>query len=184
MKKILLFLLVISSLYCNDKFYLGTNYGYYQEKFSIINANNTSTISRIKVGYGDIKSYAIEFSLDYLPNQSKIFSSSTNVTKDGDKIGFNVALIKAFDFNIGLYPFAKVGFGTGFMDIKREIQNSLSYGSFNLSAGTFVPLSDTIDLELGYEYRSVSYQAVDTIVTKRRISSNANIVYIGFNVRF
>lgn len=184
MRQILLFLLLISSLYSRDAFYIGTSYGYYQENFSTIKATNSAGISKIKVGYGSIKSYAIEFSLDYLQNSSKVFTSATNIATDGDKIGFNIGLIKAFDFDISLYPFVRVGFGTGFFDIKRELQSSLSYGSFNLCTGAFIPISKSIDLEFGYEYRRISYQSIDTIKTKYRVSSNANIAYLGLNIRF
>lgn len=184
MKKLILFLLLVSSLYSESKVYVGLSAGVFNEQFSEIEATNSSSIAAFKIGYGDIKAYAVEFSLDYAQNSSKIFSSSPNVTKDGDKYGFNVSLLKAFDWDIYVLPFAKIGFGTGFLDIDRELQKSLTYGSFQFTLGTFVPIGDDFDLELGYEIRTTSYEAINTIITNTSYDSMSNIAYMGINYRF
>ncbi len=163
---------------------MGMSAGAFNESFNEIEASNSSAMATLKIGYGDIKAYAVEFSIDYAYNRSKIFSTSSDVTRDGNKYGFNVSLLKSFDWDIYMLPFVRVGFGTGFLDIDRELQKSLSYGSFQLALGTFLPISNNFDLELGYEMRGTSYEAINTIVTKTSYGSMSNIAYIGINYRF
>jgi len=184
LKKTLLFLLFISSLYAKEgSFYIGSSYGAYNELFDTqTKVESSSAIANIKVGYGLRKSYAVEFSLDYTKNKSKIFSSSG--ASDGDKYGFNLDLVKSFDYDIYIFPFVKAGFGAGTMKIERSLQKKLSYGSYNLCGGFFLPLGKTYDLEFGYQYRYVSYQAINTITQRIKYKSHANIAYAGFNIRF
>lgn len=184
MKKLILFLLLVSSLYSEAKVYMGTSAGVFNEQFSGIEATSSSAMAAFKIGYGDIKAYAVEFSIDYAYNRSKVFSTSSEVSRDGNKYGFNVSLLKSFDWDIYVLPFVRVGFGTGFLDIDRELQTNLTYGSFQLGLGTYVPISDDFDLELGYEVRSTSYEAINTIVTKTSYDSVSNIAYMGVNYRF
>lgn len=161
---------------------MGLSYGVFNETFNDIEAKSSSDIATIKIGYGDIKAYAVEFSFDYMQNKSKIFSS-TDISSDGDKMGFNINLLKSFDLNY-LYPFIKVGFGAGSLTIQRALQNTLSYGSFQGSVGTYVPLSENFDVELGYELRHTSYQSINTVVTNTSYSSLINIAYFGINYRY
>jgi len=180
LKKIILFLLFFTSLYSDAKVYIGSNYGYNYEKFDDdTNAESSTEIAKIKIAYGDRESYAIEFSLDYINNQSNIFSDN-----DSEKYGMNVEFVKAFDFDIYVNPFFKAGFGAGFLDIDRELQKKLNYGTLNLGLGMFIPINEHFDFELGYDYKSISYESIDTIVDEVRFSSNANTIYFGFNVRF
>ena len=184
MKKLLLIGLFVSSLYSDAKIYLGVNGGVFNEDFRTVDASSSAEMASIKIGYGIREAYAVEFSVDYFKNKSKVFSSSPTVTTDGDKIGFNVNLMKAFDFGIYILPFVKVGFGTGFLDIERELQDRLSYGSFQGSLGCFLPISEHSDIELGYEIRGSSYEYIDSIDTKTSHDSTINIAYFGINYRF
>lgn len=180
LKKFLLLLSLISSLYSDAKFYLGANYGLANESFpDIDDATNQGQYLTAKIGYGERDAYAIEFSLDYLENNSAIFSD-----KDGDKIAFNIELVKAFDFDIYVNPFVKVGFGAGFLQIEREMQDNLSYGSFNAALGVYIPLSEDYDIELGYIYRNNSYQDIDMVTEEISYQSHTNAAYAGFNIRF
>ncbi len=202
MKKIILLLLFIASLLsAESKVYLGTGYAYssetitYNEDERVINNN----IARIKIGYGNRKAYAVELSFDYTDNNSRIFDPN-----DGKKYGFNIELLKAWDFGIaedrlaelkdellkagdlGIYinPYVKAGFGGGYLETPVGIHNnSLSYGSFNLGAGLFIPINKHFDLELAYEYRYISYQKFD-LSSALTPSSHLNIGYVGINFRF
>ena len=182
LKKITLLLLLITSLLnAESKVYFGTGYAYNNETISY--KNNSKTISnnaaRIKVGYGDRKAYAVEFSLDYVDNKSAIFD-----TNDGKKYGFNVELLKAWDFGIYINPYLKAGFGAGYLETPADLNNgSLTYGSFNLGAGFFIPINEHLDIELTYEYKNVSYQKLDTNESFSP-SSHLNIAYVGVNFRF
>ena len=173
MKTLLFFMLIASSLYSDAKTYTGVNYGYYDESFSNTDVQNSNQLASIKLGYGKREAYAIEFSLDYLKNDSKIFS-----TQDGDKYAFNVELIKAFALAKYLNPFVKIGFGSAIFN--RELKSHISYGTFNAGLGTYIPLSEHFDFEIGYVYKGLSYEEVDTISYK----SDLNMFYTGFNVRF
>lgn len=179
MKTLLFFMLLVSSLYSDAKIYTGVNYGYYDESFTNLEAQSSNQLASIKLGYGKRQAYAIEFSLDYLQNDSKIFSAG-----DTNKYTFNIELIKAFKVAKYLNPFVKVGFGIGGLQIKRELQSTFSYGTFNIGFGTYIPLSEHFDFELGYMYKSISYEKLDTIVEKKSYKSDMNMFYTGFNVRF
>ena len=181
LKKIILLTLLITSLYSEATIYVGADYGYYNEEFSNLDAKSSSSTARIKVGYGDIKAYAVEISVDYSINESNIFSSQG---EDGDKIGFDLALIKAYNFNKYFYPYLRVGFGSGEMEIARATQSKLSYGSFNLGAGLYIPVHKNVDIELSYLYKDVSYEAIDFIAYKKSYKSKINSAAIGINVRF
>ncbi|NPA59261.1 MAG: porin family protein, partial [Epsilonproteobacteria bacterium] len=149
MKKIILFLALLTSIYADAKLYTGLNVGYFNESFGDdLDAQNSSIQTSLKVGYGEQKAYAIEFSFDWVKNDSKIFSN-----KDGDKYSINVELVKAFNLHKYINPFFKVGIGGGRMTIDRVIQSKVNFGSFNLGTGIFIPINETFDIEIGYSYK-------------------------------
>lgn len=182
LKKLLLLLPLLSSmLFAEAKVYFGTGYTYNSEAVSYLSKEKSfnSNGARLKVGYGDIKAYAIELSLDYIDNKKAVLSSD-----DAEKIGFNVELLKAFDWDISVYPFLKAGFGGGYFKTNADVVNkSLTYGTWNLGAGVFIPYSEHIDFEIAYEYKSLSYQKTDPALNTSP-SSDLNIAYIGINFRF
>lgn len=185
MNKILLLLVMFSSLYSEAKFYIGTNYGTFNESFNEdTEAYSSSEMLTLKMGYAQRETYGIEFSLDYTKNNSKIFSSNIDMKTDGDRYGLNVALSKAFDYNIYILPFIKAGFGAGFLDIDRVLDDRLFYGSFNVGAGVLLPVNDNFDFELGYDYRYSSYEAIDMVTEKLLYTSNIGVAYFGFNIRY
>ncbi|MBL0708184.1 MAG: porin family protein [Sulfurimonas sp.] len=188
MKKIILLVVLLTSLYSSQtedkaKVYVGIGGGYTNESFSDdAKTTGSAETAKIKIGYGIRSAYAIEFSIDYSKNTSNVFSTSPS--KDGDKIGLNVELIKAFDWDIFIDPYFKAGFGTGTFDIKSEYSNqdSLNYSSYNLGLGFFIPMSEHIDFEVGYDYKYVSYEKLRDI--DGSYSSNMNGLYLGANYRF
>ena len=181
MKKIALILLLVTSLYSDAKIYLGFSGGGFNEEFHGINANSSSQMATLRLAYGDIKAYAVEFSLDYQKSDAQVFSSKSI---DGDKIGFNINLMKSFDFDIYILPFVKVGFGTGYLDIQRALQDRISYGSFQGSIGTFLPINEHFDIEVGYELRNTTYEPIDSVTKLTAYKSTTNLAYVGINYRF
>lgn len=180
MKKIILFTLLITSLYSDAKMYVGANYGYYDEEFTeTLDAQSSSNAMSFKLGYGQREAYAIELNIERSETESKIFSDN-----DGAKYSLNIELLKSFDLGIYINPFIKVGIGAGSLTVERELEDRLSFGSFNLGAGTFIPIGDNFDIELGYTYKHLSYGAIDTISKKTSYKSNINTFYSGFNIRF
>ena len=177
MKTLLLSLLLISSLFGEAKVYLGASYGYFNESFaSGTNYEGSSSAIKAKIGYGDIGSYGVEFSVAYIDNKVDVYSANDNIKYD-----FNVDLIKAFDFDIFFNPFFKAGFGTGYL--QTQSVGKVTYGSFNVGFGVYVPLNEYLDLELGYEYKNLSYERPSG-KESQSYESNVNGAYAGFNVRF
>ena len=154
---------------------MGTGYAYVNTQTNLANSSAEETSSsdmlRLKAGYGIREAYAIEFALDY-------------INSDPKKYAFEIALVKAFDWGIYINPFVKAGFGAGIIDNSENENKSLTYGSFNLGGGFYVPMGEHYDIEFSYEYQNRSYEKVDRADTTESRTSHSNIAYIGFNVRF
>lgn len=176
---IIIFILLSSSVYADSKLYLGLGYSNVNEKYDTLDAESSSKALQVKVGYGLREAYAIEVSVESLKNKSNVFSNN-----DGDKTSVDIEVVKSFDLGIYILPYFKAGFGAGEMKINREIQDKLNFGSFNLGAGTLIPIDEHFDFELGYRYKSISYEALDTISDRIEYKSKSNTLYIGFNARF
>ena len=192
MRKIIIILTFsVLSLFGSDnvKAYIGFGGGILNESLNHISPivktqkkDDSSAFASIKIGYGDIRAYAIELSINYIQNRSDIFS-----TDDKDRFGADIMFVKAFNFTKFFYPFARVGFGAGEMRIKQgtPIQRTkTAYSSYNLGGGVFYPLYSSFDIELSYEYRYMSYQSYTENNTSYRPKSHLNQFYIGFNYRF
>ncbi len=180
MKKIILFLALLTSIYADAKLYAGFNVGYFNESFGDkLDATNSTLQTSFKIGYGEQKAYAVEFSVDWVKNDSKIFSN-----KDGDKYSINVDLVKAFDLHKYINPFFKIGIGGGNMTIDRKLQNRVNFSSFNLGTGIFIPINTTVDIEIGYSYKYLTYEKIDRIISSISYKSQVNVLYSGFNIRF
>jgi len=179
LKKITLFLLLISSLYSDPMLYLGLGHGYYEERYTDVDAQSSNTMNTFKIGYGDRKAYAIELSLQNLKNSAKIFSLN-----DSDKNTININLIKAFNFDLLPIPFFRTGIGAGVFDIDGQFQKTLHFSSFNLGLGMFIPINESFDFELSYTQKFISYEGIDTITEDVSYESTMSITNFGFNIRF
>jgi len=182
LKKILFLTLLISSLFAESQLYLGAGYNYYNEQYTNNSMESVSLSDNgftLKVGYGERKAYAVEFSVDYIDHADY---SATPIIGHA-KYGFNVAMLKAFDFDIYLYPYLKVGMGTGILDNFGEAEKSLQFGSFNLAGGVFIPIDKTFDIEISYDYRYTTYQKENSDLETNN-KSDVNCIYIGINTRF
>ncbi len=187
MKKFILLLLLISSctLFAKTDVYVGFGLSRVKETLdpylSYIPEQKSVDNSELamKIGYGKRDSYAVELSLNYLQNHSKVYADG-----DAQKLGFNVSLLKAYDFDIYVNPYLKAGFGAGmFKSDVDAVNQSLTYGNFHLGGGIFIPLSSQMDVELAYEYRFISYEKID-LEDSSNPKSHINALYAGFNIRF
>ena len=187
MKKLLLFLTTISVLYgfqYDAKFYVGIGGGMQNESLVddkyLKDDTNSPAFGSIKFGYGDIKAYSIEILLNYVANQTNVFSAD-----DGSRYGLDVAVIKAFNFTDIAYPYIRGGFGAGEMSVK-DIQSDdkLSFSSFNIGTGAYIPLTESIDMEISYEYRFTSYESIYFNEEEIRPQSHINQLYLGVNYRY
>ncbi len=180
MKKIILLSLLLTSLYADPKIYMGAGIGYFNENFTDkLDAEISTMMSTFKIGYGEQKAYAVEFSIDWVDNKSKIFSQN-----DGDKYSINVEFVKAFNLYKYVNPFFKAGFGAGRMEIDRELQDTLNFGSFNIGTGIFIPINEHFDFEIGYNYRFLTYEKLDIVVDDISYESHVNTIYTSLNIRF
>ncbi|MHC3995002.1 outer membrane beta-barrel protein [Thiomicrolovo sp. ZZH C-3] len=134
---------------------------------------------QFKAGYGDIRSYAVELDLGYGRYDKNIFSDT-----DSDYIYFDISLIKAFDFDWGVYPFFKLGFGSGELEVRRTVTKSVSSGSFFGGIGGYLPLGAGFDLEASVIYRAKSWEDLDMISNQTETSSSIFEPYVGINYRF
>jgi len=187
LKRYIIFLLLLSftTLFASTNVYIGIGLSrvketldpylaYIPEQKSIDNSELA-----MKIGYGHRDGYAAELSLNYLQNHSKVYANG-----DAQKLGFNVSLLKAYDFGIYVNPFLKAGFGAGTLKSDVDTNNqSLTYGNFHLGGGFFIPLSSQMDIELAYQYRFISYEKID-LNNAANPKSHLNAIYAGFNIRF
>lgn len=134
---------------------------------------------QLKAGYGDISSYAVEVDLGYGRYDKNIFSN-----KDTDYLYFDISLIKAFDFDAGFYPFFKLGFGTGELEVRRTVTKSLSSGSFFGGLGVYWPVGYGFDVEASVLYRDKSWEDLDMIGDQVESTSYLFEPYLGVNYRF
>ncbi len=134
---------------------------------------------QFKFGYGDIKAYAVEMDIGYGRYDKNIFSA-----EDTDYIYADIALLKAFDFGFGAYPFLKAGFGTGELEIRRSLVHSISAGDFFAGGGLYVPLGRGFDVEASVVYRAKSWEDIDMIGAQTETTSYIVEPYIGLNYRF
>lgn len=160
---------------------MGAGGGIYNETLDdTLSTSISANMARVKVGYGVREAYAIEFSVDYIDNSEVLFAAD-----DGARYGLNVELIKAFDWGIYINPFVKVGFGMGYMETTVKAgEDSLSYGTYNLGLGTFIPVNEHLDFELTYDYKYTSYQKLQQLSDADIQKSMSHTGYIGVNVRF
>ena len=162
---------------------MGLGYDLYTESYTASASSlpsSTDNAVKLKVGYGIREAYAVEFSLDYVDHASYEEAPQTGKAK----YGFNIALMKAFDWNIFINPYIKAGFGAGILDNQGKKDKSLTYGSFDLGTGIFIPINSSYDIELGYEYKHLTYQKEDDQKLTEKNESNVNTIYLGINVRF
>ena len=185
MKNFILFLTLFSftALFGDAKVYMGLGISRISEKiFPYLSMPERTVVNSeisAKIAYGDRTAYAAEFSINYLQNHSIFFTQG-----DAQKLGFNVSLLKAYDFGIYVNPFVKVGFGSGMLKTDVDTtNNSLTYGNFHLGGGFFIPLSRQMDIEIAYQYRFVSYEKIN-LQNSTNPKSHINAVYTGFNIRF
>jgi hypothetical protein len=134
-----------------------------------------STINKLKIGYGVREAYAVEFSAAYINNTLNVYSAN-----DTQKYGFDIDLVKAFDFGIYINPFFKAGFGTGYL--QTQDKGKVTYGSFNLGLGIFIPINEHFDIEVGYDYKNLSYERISD--KSQSLESHVNGAYAGVNFRF
>jgi len=201
LRNIILFILLSTSLFAGATTYMGYAFGINNEAFSKGSDETvTSDMMKLKFGYGIRDAYAIELSVQKTNNKaSNIIDASANPIqiKENTKYSVNIEFVKSWDLGIYILPLVKAGFGAGFIDISAQGKNlqgdpvpvsSLSFGSFNIGTGFYIPMGKHFDFEVIYDYRYQSYQNLDASTTSTQkgpeFESQVHIGYIGLNYRF
>jgi len=185
-KKTVLTLLIAAVAWADAGPYFGVGATGGSETFTVSNPGvpkreETALLqaAAVKFGYGEMEAYAIEFLLGYGRYDQNIFS-----TNDRDYFFFDLSLIKAFETPWKIFPFIKVGFGTGELSVERASTQSLSSGSWFGGGGVYWPLGMGFDLETSVVYKLQRWQGLDMIGAEVTTYSRRIEPYVGINWRF
>ena len=134
---------------------------------------------KIKAGYGDIANFAVEASFSYMDYATDVFSEN-----DGAALMFDITLYKGWDIGHAFYPYLDIGIGMGNMPVERELEDALTFSSFNFGGGVRYMITDSVDLDLGLNYKLRTWQAVSLVSDEAKVTSHVINPYIGVNYHF
>lgn len=134
---------------------------------------------KIKAGYGDVGSYAVEAAFSYMDYATDVFS-----TNDGAALMLDITLYKGWDAGYSLYPYLGIGIGMGDMKVERQLEKSLSFSSFNFGGGIRYVIDKTYDFDIGFNYKLRTWQTISLVSEEVDITSHLINPYIGINYHF
>jgi len=134
---------------------------------------------KIKAGYGDIGGYAVEAAFSYMDYSTDVFSNN-----DGAALMLDITLFKGWDVGYNLYPYLDVGIGMGDMDVERQLEDSLTFSSFNFGGGLRYVISNTYDFDIGLNYKLRTWQTISLVADTVDVTSHLVNPYIGINYHF
>ena len=175
--------LLYLSLFAEAASYLGFSIEDSTEFFVLEDeSRNASTPQyKFKAGYGDIAAYSVEASFSYMNYATDIFSYNGH---DGAAYMLDITLYKGWNLGHNLYPYLDVGIGMGDMKVNRELENSLTFSSFNFGGGIRYVISETYDFDLGLNYKLRTWQTISLIADNVNPTSHLVNPYIGINYHF
>jgi len=182
MRIFLLLSLLYLSLFAEHKAYIGLSIEDSTEFFVLEGkdpVNASAPQYKIKGGFGDIGGYAVEASFSYMDYKSNVFSDN-----DGAALMLDISLFKGWDVGYNLYPYLDVGIGMGDMKVKRELEDSLSFSSFNFGGGLRYVISQTYDFDIGLNYKLRTWQTISLVSEGVHVTSHLVNPYIGINYHF
>ncbi len=181
MRFLLVLPLLYLSLFAEAAGYIGLSVEDSTEYF--VAGDKTMTAStpqyKIKAGYGDIGSYAVEAAFSYMDYATNVFSEN-----DGAALMLDITLYRGWEVGYDLYPYLDVGIGMGDMKVDRQLESSLSFSSFNFGAGIRYVINDTYDFDFGLNYKLRTWQGVSLVSEKVDVTSHLINPYIGINYHF
>ncbi len=134
---------------------------------------------KIKAGYGDIGGYAVEAAFSYMDYATDVFS-----VNDGAALMLDITLYKGWDVGNNFYPYLDVGIGMGDMKVQRQLEESLTFSSFNFGAGIRYVMNETYDFDVGLNYKLRSWQTISLVSDEIDVTSHLVNPYIGINYHF
>lgn len=96
----------------------------------------------------------------------------------------DITLYKGWDVGYSLYPYLDVGIGMGDMKVERQLEDSLTFSSFNFGAGIRYVIDATYDFDLGLNYKLRSWQSISLVSEQVDVTSHLVNPYIGINYHF
>ena len=182
MKKLIIAVLFLSTaLLAEAGPFVGMGGGVLNETFSspTLEKETQAGFVKAKIGYGNPAGYGVEVCMSYFEYDQNVFSDN-----DGTNLYFDVNIIKAYDFDIGFYPYLKAGIGAGYLSVGRSTDSALGNGSFQGGGGLYIPLGKGVDIEIELLYRHKNWEQVDLISEQVDVSSSVLEPYMGLNYRF
>jgi len=181
MRILLVLLSLYISLLAEHKGYVGFSIEDSSEYFAIGTEERIASAPqfKIKAGYGDIDGYAVEASFSYMDYAQNIFS-----TNDGSALMLDITVYKGWDVGYNLYPYLGLGIGMGDMKVERQLEESLTFSSFNFGGGLRYVISRTYDFDVGLNYKLRTWQTISLVTDKINATSHLVNPYIGINYHF
>ncbi|MEE8589476.1 MAG: hypothetical protein V3S80_09055, partial [Sulfurimonadaceae bacterium] len=70
------------------------------------------------------------------------------------------------------------------MKVERQLEESLTFSSFNFGGGVRYVINQTYDFDLGLNYKLRTWQAISLISEQVKVTSHLVNPYIGINYHF
>jgi len=184
MRTLLLLSLFFFSLLAEPAGYIGISIEDSTELFLLDGETRDASAPqyKVKAGYGDIAGYAVEASFSYMDYKTNIFSAPTG--DDGAALMLDITLYKGWDLGYDLYPYLDVGIGMGDMRVDRQLEDSLTFSSFNFGGGIRYVINNTYDFDIGLNYKLRTWQTISLVSEKVDVTSHLINPYIGINFHF
>ena len=176
--------LLYISLFAEAAGYIGISIEDSTEFFVLEDETRDATTPqyKIKAGYGDIANFSVEASFSYMDYATNIFSSPGK--DDGHALMLDITLYKGWDLAYDLYPYLDVGIGMGDMKVSRELEDALSFSSFNFGGGIRYVINHTYDFDIGFNYKLRTWQTISLVSKNVNVTSHLVNPYLGINYHF
>ncbi len=171
------------SLFAEAASYIGLSLESSTELFVLKDESRNATTPqyKIKAGYGDIGAFSVEASFSYMNYATDIFTFNGH---DGRALMLDITLFKGWDPGYDLYPYVDAGIGMGDMKVNRELENSLTFSSFNFGTGVRYVINHTYDFDIGMNYKLRTWQTIALIKDNVHVTSHLLNPYVGINYHF
>ncbi|MDA3946506.1 MAG: outer membrane beta-barrel protein [Helicobacteraceae bacterium] len=182
MRILLVLSLLCISLFAEPSGYIGISIEDSTEFFTLKGSDTINASApqyKIKAGYGEISNFAVEAAFSYMDYSTNVFSSN-----DSAALMLDITLYKGWDMGYNLYPYLGVGIGMGAMKVERQLEDSLSFSSFNFGGGVRYGISQTYDFDIGVNYKLRTWQTISLVSEDVKVTSHLVNPYIGINYHF
>ena len=184
MRLLSILVLFYVSLFADAAGYIGLSIEDSTEFFVLNGENHDASTPqyKIKAGYGDIANFSVEASFSYMDYATNIFSDPNK--DDGYALMLDITLYKGWSPGYNFYPYLDVGIGMGEMEVSRQLEDSLSFSSFNFGGGVRYVINYTYDFDIGLNYKLRTWETISLVSDSVNVTSHLVNPYIGINFHF